>query len=530
MNLLLYNMKYIHYIYVVALILLFGLNACTDEKDYGVVGEEAHLINSIRLEKTGYEVKDGAICLVYGQILNLIYTVGPQSADNLDITWFSSNQEVATVKDGVITAGNKKGRATIYAMPAIGFGASQTTPSCVVEVIDQLIPVTSLSLATDNPEDEMNEYNVLAGEFRQLQVTALPLDHTYERFTWSSSNSQVATVTEEGLVEMTGPGEVTITLSSDEVGGLATASISFKVAPSILPTAIEFVNAEKLANMAYGESVDLKPFVKLTPVDATFSLIKWTFSDDKIASVNNRGILKVNYESKTANIKMVGHSITLTATTSEGKLLGTTEVKTEGGHFIHNFRDGLAPFSFDKKPGMSYEEFDNYMHVDLGTQSATDFRQDLKIADTQNKGGYMLSTTKYKYFAMKFRRPYYYDEEKGTYTRYAPGEKGNKLAFNLTPLTGSNVGHWEKFKQLDLAKCQLIDEQWDGQAKVYVWTLDGHDNLKNATDPATGLVDIKNADIVVSDVKAVQEKSYDIYWMGTFSSLDEIKAYEETNE
>ena len=185
---------------------------------------------------------------------------------------------------------------------------------------------------------------------------------------------------------------------------------------------------------------------------------------------------------------------------------------------------------FDAKPNMSYVENDTYVHVELGTQSATDFRQDLKVANTGNAGGFMLSTTKYKYFAMKFRRSFYYNESTGEYSRYVPGKSGNKLAFNLTPTTGSNVGHWESFKQLDINTCSLINEIWDGQPKVYVWTLDAHNNLVDATDPSTGLIDIKNADIVVADVKAEQEKSYDIYWIGTFSSLGEIKAYYEANE
>lgn len=523
--------KYIQYICGTAIISLLGLYACTDEKEFGNTGEEAFLINSIQLEKTGYEIKTGAICLVYGQKLKLNCQVGPENADNLDIMWTSSQKNIATIdKDGVITAGNEEGSTTIYAMPAIGFGASETTPSCIVKVIREAVPVTGLTLKSDNPEDETNDFNVLAGEFRQLKVTVSPEDHTYERFTWTTSNPQVATVTEKGLVEMVAPGEVTITLTSDEVGGAASASMSFKVAPSVQPTGIEFINTEKLLNMAYGESVNLKDFVKLTPEDATFSLIKWTSTNDKLLSVDNLGNMKVNFDIVTANLKMIGHSLTLTGSTQTGTVLGSTEVKTEGGHFIHNFRDGLAPFTFDKKQGMSYQEHDTYMHVNLGVQSATDSRQDLKLAETGNNGGYMLSTTKYKYFAMKFRRPYYYDDATGKYSRYAPGKNGNKLAFNITPLTGSNVGHWESFKQLDITNGKLIDEQWDGQPKVYVWTLDGHNNLKNATDPETGLVDIKNADLVIADVKAEQEKSYDIYWIGTFSSLEEIKAYYEANE
>ncbi len=507
-----------------------GLGGCTDDKDYGTSGGEVFLLNSIEIAKTDYEIKDGSICMEFGQVLELKCKLTPENADDSNVVWSSSNEKVATVSQtGVITAGQTEGSAVIYVKPAIGFGATATTPSRKITVIEKAILIESLALKTDNAEDPAGSTTVLAGENRQLVVTALPANHTYERYTWTSSNPEIATVDESGFVETIKEGQVTINLNSRD-GGNASASYSFTVLPSVAPTAIEFINTEKLQNLAYGETVDLHDLVKLTPADATFALVKWSSDNANLVSVNSRGILKVGFSITPSEIKMIGHTVNLIASDQDGQVLNTTELTTAGGHFIHNFRDGLSPFMFDAKPNMSYVENDTYMHVELGVQSATDFRQDLKVANTGNTGGFMLSTTKYKYFAMKFRRSYYYDEATGAYSRYAPGKSGNKLAFNLTPMTGSNVGHWESFKQLDINSCSLINEVWDGQAKVYVWTLDAHNNLVNATDPATGLIDMKNADIVVADVKAEQETSYDIYWIGTFSSLEEIKAYYEANE
>lgn len=524
------NKNYKYYIYGSAIMLLLALGACADDKNYGETGEEAILLNSVEIAKTDYEIKDGSICLEFGQVLELKYTLTPESADDPNLIWSSSNEKVATVSQkGVITAGQTEGTAIIYAKPAIGFGPQAATPTRNVTVIDKMVPIQSLTMKTDNPEDGEGSTTVLAGENRQFVVTAMPESHTYEKYTWQSSNPEVATVDETGFVETLKEGNVTINLTSRD-GGNASTSYSFTVLPSVLPTAVEFINTEELQNLAYGETIDLHDYVKLTPENATFALIKWNTDDNKLASVNNRGILKVGLSITPSEFKLIGHTINLTASDQDGQALNNTQLTTAGGHFIHNFKDGLSPFMFDKKDGMSYIEHDTYMHVNLGVQSATDFRQDLKVANTGNAGGFMLSTTRYKYFAMKFRRSYYYDAATDTYSRYAPGKSGNKLAFNLTPTTGTNVGHWESFKQLDINSGSLINEVWDGQPKVYVWKLDDHSNLVNATDAETGLVDIKNADIVVADVKAEQEKSYDIYWIGTFSSLEEIKAYYLANE
>lgn len=522
--------NFINHICGAAILLSLGLVACSDDKDLGTIGSERIIISSVDLAKTDYEVKDGSICLVYGQSIEMAYKVNPENASNKDLIWSSSNEEVATVSQtGVVTAGQTEGEAIIYVAPVIGFGPSAATPSRKIKVIEKATLIETLSLKSDNPEDLETGNAVLAGDVRQLLVTATPESHTYEKYTWTSSDPSVATVDESGFVETIKEGQVTITLTSRD-GGNASANYSFVVLPSVIPTAVEFINTEKLQDLAYGETIDLHDFVKLTPEDATFALIKWSSDNTNLVSVNSRGVLKIGFSITPSVIKMIGHSMKLTASNPEGEVLNSTQLTTAGGHFIHNFRDGLSPFMFDAKPNMSYVENDTYVHVGLGTQSATAFRQDLKVANTGNAGGFMLSTTKYKYFAMKFRRSFYYNESTGEYSRYVPGKSGNKLAFNLTPTTGSNVGHWESFKQLDINSCSLINEIWDGQPKVYVWTLDAHNNLVSAADPDTGLIDMKNADIIVADVQAEQEKSYDIYWIGTFSSLEEIKAYYEANE
>ncbi|MFV0327092.1 MAG: Ig-like domain-containing protein [Bacteroides xylanisolvens] len=521
------NCKY--YIYGSAIMLSLALGACADDKNYGETGEEAIILNSVEIAKTGYEIKDGSICLEFDQVLELKYTLIPENADDPNLVWASSNEKVATVSQkGVIIAGKTAGTTIISVKPAIGFGSQTATPIRNVTVIDKMIPIQSLTMKTDNPEDGAGSTTVLAGENRQFVVAAMPENHTYEKYTWLSSNPEVATVDETGFVETLKEGNATINLTSRD-GGKASTSYSFTVLPSVLPTAVEFINFEKLQSLAYGETVDLHDYVKLTPENATFALIKWS-TDNKLVSVNNRGILKIGLSITPSEFKLNGHTINLTASNQEGQVLNNAQLTTAGGHFIHNFKDGLSPFMFDKKPNMSYIEYGTHMHVNLGVQSATDFRQDLKVANTGNAGGFMLSTTQYKYFAMKFRRSYYYDVATDTYSRYAPGKTGNKFAFNLTPTTGANVGHWEGFKQLDVNSCSLINEVWDGEPKIYVWKLDEHSNLVNATDAETGLVDIKNADIIVADVKAEQETSYDIYWVGTFSSLEEIKAYYLANE
>jgi uncharacterized protein YjdB len=67
------------------------------------------------------------------------------------------------------------------------------------------------------------------GESVQLSATALTTAGTvmgHKTFTWSSSDTNVATVSSEGLVTAAGPGNVTITATTDRTDGTATVTVT----------------------------------------------------------------------------------------------------------------------------------------------------------------------------------------------------------------------------------------------------------------------------------------------------------------
>ena len=69
--------NFINHICGAAILLSLGLVACSDDKDLGTIGSERIIISSVDLAKTDYEVKDGSICLVYGQSIEMSYKVNP---------------------------------------------------------------------------------------------------------------------------------------------------------------------------------------------------------------------------------------------------------------------------------------------------------------------------------------------------------------------------------------------------------------------------------------------------------------------
>ena len=128
----------------------------------------------------------------------LVATITPEDAWNQTVIWSSSNKKVATVdKNGLVTA-IKPGNATIKAVAQ----DSGKSVSCKVKVA--IIPITSFTLNADRIEqNEGTQYQL---EVKELQ----PAEASIDTIKWESSNSEVASVDEDGLVSLHSAGVAVI--------------------------------------------------------------------------------------------------------------------------------------------------------------------------------------------------------------------------------------------------------------------------------------------------------------------------------
>lgn len=140
-----------------------------------------------------------AVSLRVGESFTLKAQVAPFSADK-SLAWVSSDESVATVRDGVVT-GISIGKATVTVI-------SQQNPS-VLETAQILVvkPVEGITL-----EDE---HIVLPrGETWDQIAYILPEDATYQRPIWSTSDKKVATVDENGVITAVNNGNCLITCAA----------------------------------------------------------------------------------------------------------------------------------------------------------------------------------------------------------------------------------------------------------------------------------------------------------------------------
>lgn len=201
----------------------------------------------------------------------LVVAVLPMNATNQNITYSSSNTQVASV--------NGMGRIT-----AISVGITEITACCgtvsasftlniVKAETEKLVEVTDIELA--DYEEELQ-----VGKTMSLSATALPADATDTTVKFSSDNTQIATVTSTGEVKGVAPGQVTITMQA----GNFTKSIVLTV-----KTATTAINLNSTyVVLKCGETYQLSG--QVLPKEASQAL---TFKsiDTGIASVSGSGTI-----------------------------------------------------------------------------------------------------------------------------------------------------------------------------------------------------------------------------------------------
>ena len=184
---------------------------------------------------TGVSVNRSSITLEVGSSETLKASVAPATAANKAVSWSSSDTGVATVdSDGKVTA-VKVGSATITVTTTDG----SKTASCTVTVNEKAIPVTGVTLNSKSVE-------IGRGDNLQLKATVSPSNATNQKITWESSNTNIATVSESGVIDALALGKVTITAYTENENIKATCEVN--VIAAALPGVYWFQDRNLMRN------------------------------------------------------------------------------------------------------------------------------------------------------------------------------------------------------------------------------------------------------------------------------------------
>lgn len=175
---------------ILFIIYLLLLSACSKETD-----PESGSVK-INLNKS-------ELILEIGSESRLVAGFEPSDIENTAHQWISENPSIATVDETGLVKGVTVGKTKITAK-SLNYNCTAT---CEVNVVEKIIPVTSIVLST-------TEDFILIGDSKEITASVAPENATDKTLSWSSSNTSIATVSPTGVVTALAEGKTVITATS----------------------------------------------------------------------------------------------------------------------------------------------------------------------------------------------------------------------------------------------------------------------------------------------------------------------------
>lgn len=189
----------------------FGIDTVSDTVDITVVPKDVSVpVTGVALDKT-------EVSVAKGEKATLTATVTPDNADVKTVTWSSSDEKVATVVDGVVTA-VAEGTATITVKTTDG----DFTAACTVTVTAPKAESVTILINEEAPKND--EFSMMNGRSRRISATVSPADAA-QNVTFTVADTSVAAI-ENGLITAVGEGKTTITATADGASKTITVTVT----------------------------------------------------------------------------------------------------------------------------------------------------------------------------------------------------------------------------------------------------------------------------------------------------------------
>lgn len=228
---------------------------------------------------TGVQLSKEKMTLQLGKSKRLTATVLPENAANKNVTWSSSDKNIAKVnKNGRVTA-VAEGTAVITVTTEDGGYMAECTVKVTKNAAAE-VDVESVSLNKTSLE-------LKAGTSETLTATVAPENATDKSTQWLSSNTQVAAVEQSGKIKALNEGTATITVMTIDGNYTAECIVTVTKADTE-PVAATGVSLNKTA-LELKTGADETLTATVAPENATNKTVNWTSSNTNVATVDATG-------------------------------------------------------------------------------------------------------------------------------------------------------------------------------------------------------------------------------------------------
>lgn len=209
------------------------------------------------------------LSLQIGQSTKISAIVLPTNATNQELQWLSSDPNIASVDNNGNISANSPGECIILATSTDG---SNITSKCNV-LVNNIVLVSDIDL-------NETELTLSEGQSTQIIATISPDIASNKTILWSSSNENIAKITQDGTITAVSNGTAVITAKSTD-GSNISASCTVNVVK--LVSSIYISNTD--LNLNVGEKFTIIAYA--LPSDATNKILLWNSENENIAKVEN---------------------------------------------------------------------------------------------------------------------------------------------------------------------------------------------------------------------------------------------------
>ena len=222
---------------------------------------------------TSIQISPSSKTVAIGETIKLNALLEPENVTNANLSWTSSNPNIATVDVNGLVKAIAEGKTQIIATTTDG---SNLSAICEIMVEKQFIGISQIQITPSNAK-------IAIGKTLQLNAIIAPSDATSTNLLWSSTNTSVAKVSQNGQVDAIADGEAIIIASTQDGSNLSAACVISVYQENVLISDI-ILNPAHIEGLE-NESVTINAVI--IPDNATNKRLKWSSSNESVAEVND---------------------------------------------------------------------------------------------------------------------------------------------------------------------------------------------------------------------------------------------------
>ena len=217
------------------------------------------------------DLQQDDVHIAKGETFQLTYVTEPESSDEIDAVWYSSDPSVVSVDQKGLIKGMSGGTAEIT-VEDIELKLKDTC-TVTVEVPLKGIGFTMRSISLHKKD-----------ETGKLTVTYYPEDATNRNVVFVSDNENIASVDQDGIVTAHTSGTAYVTATAEDGGHTARIPVYVSIQAEGIALTPDALTLEK-------EQAPVQLTAQVLPEEAADQTVFWSSSDETVASVDDAGLV-----------------------------------------------------------------------------------------------------------------------------------------------------------------------------------------------------------------------------------------------